>query len=77
MADLSEVSSLLSQTLPADLDPVETREWLDALAEVVAREGGERAQFLLRRLTEAARGLGIDAPRGLNTPYRNMFFSFY
>ena len=39
MADLSEVSSLLSQSLPADLDPVETREWLDALAEVVAREG--------------------------------------
>ena len=71
MTDLSEVSSLLAQTLPADLDPVETREWLDALAEVVAREGGERAKFLLRRLTEAARGMGIDAPRGLNTPYRN------
>ena len=71
MADLSEVSTLLSQTLPADLDPVETREWLDALSEVVAREGEGRARFLLQRLAEAARGLGVDVPRGLNTPYRN------
>ena len=55
MADLSEVSTLLSQTLPADLDPVETREWLDALSEVVGREGEGRARFLLQRLAEAAR----------------------
>jgi pyruvate dehydrogenase E1 component len=71
MADLSDAPSAFARLLPADLDPAETREWLDALAEVVAREGEERAAFLLNRLAEAARGLGVDVPRGLTTPYRN------
>ena len=71
MTDHSELSALLRQAIAADLDPTETREWIDALATVVAREGEERAKYLLRRLTEAARGMGVDAPRGLNSPYRN------
>jgi pyruvate dehydrogenase E1 component len=54
-----------------DPDPLETREWLEGLASVVGREGPGRAAYLLRRLTEAARGLGVDAPRALTTPYRN------
>jgi pyruvate dehydrogenase E1 component len=71
MTDHSEISELLRQAIAADLDPVETREWIEALAAVVASEGEARAQYLLKRLTEAARGMGVDAPRGLNTPYRN------
>ena len=71
MTDLSDIDSLLQTAAQADLDPTETREWLDALAAVAATEGPGRAAFLLRRLTESARGLGIDAPRGLTTPYRN------
>ena len=71
MTDLSDISPLLRTAAQADLDPVETREWIDALAAVAAKEGDTRAAFLLQRLTEAARGMGIDAPRGLTTPYRN------
>ena len=58
MTDHSELSTLLQQAIAADLDPQETREWLDALAEVLAREGEGRAKYLLKRLTEAARGMG-------------------
>ena len=71
MTDLSDISPILRSAAQADLDPVETREWLDALAAVAAKEGDTRAAFQLQRLTEAARGMGIDAPRGLTTPYRN------
>ena len=71
MTDHSDMSAVLGLAAQSDLDPVETREWLDALAAVAAREGDARAAFLLQRLTEAARGMGIDAPRGLTTPYRN------
>jgi pyruvate dehydrogenase E1 component len=71
MTDHSELSELLRQAIAADLDPAETREWIEALTAVVANEGEGRAQYLLKRLTEAARGMGVDAPRGLNTPYRN------
>jgi len=71
VTDLSDINGLLRAAAQADLDPAETREWLDALASVAATEGDARAAFLLQRLTEYARGMGIDAPRGLTTPYRN------
>ena len=71
MTDHCEISALLQGAIAADLDPVETREWLDALGEVLAREGEGRAKYLLKRLTEAARGMGVDVARGLTTPYRN------
>ena len=71
MTDHSDIEALLRFGVAADLDPIETREWTDALVQVVAREGEGRAKFLLQRLTEAARGIGVDAPRGLTTPYRN------
>ncbi len=71
MTDQSGLSAVPGLAAQTDLDPVETREWLDALAAVAAREGDARAAFLLQRLTEAARGMGVAAPRGLTTPYRN------
>ena len=42
----------------ADPDPQETREWLEALAAVLEREGPERAHFLLEALQEKARSMG-------------------
>jgi pyruvate dehydrogenase E1 component len=38
-----------------DADAQETREWLDALAAVIEREGPERAHYLLEQLLEEAR----------------------
>jgi pyruvate dehydrogenase E1 component len=42
-----------------DLDPEETRDWLDSLGDVVEREGAGRARYLLRRLLERAAGLDL------------------
>ncbi|MES2917580.1 MAG: pyruvate dehydrogenase (acetyl-transferring), homodimeric type [Pseudomonadota bacterium] len=53
-----------------DLDPEETREWLEAFASVVEREGADRARFLLEKLSETARQSGVNLSR-LNTPYLN------
>jgi len=72
MTDLSDlVSSGHWAVLPPDLDPVETREWLEALQAVVEAEGPERAQFLLRKLLDRARDLRVPMPPVLNTPYCN------
>ncbi|MGD2112000.1 MAG: pyruvate dehydrogenase (acetyl-transferring), homodimeric type [Gammaproteobacteria bacterium] len=54
-----------------DSDPTETREWLDALAAVLEREGPERAHFLLERLIDKARRSGAYLPYSANTAYLN------
>ena len=53
-----------------DSDPVETREWLDALASVLETEGPERAKYLLDKLGEVARQSGVQVT-DLTTPYVN------
>jgi pyruvate dehydrogenase E1 component len=54
-----------------DLDPVETREWLDALDSVLTFEGADRAEFLLDELVSEARRKGAPVPYSANTPYLN------
>ena len=55
----------------ADPHPAETREWLDSLEHVLAQDGTERANFLLRRLTSRLMETGARLPYTINTPYRN------
>ncbi len=54
-----------------DNDPLQTEEWLEALEEVIEREGAARAQFLLTQLQKQAQQLGITLPDGFNTSYIN------
>jgi len=54
-----------------DVDPVETREWLDALDSVLAFEGTDRARFLLGELSTEGRRRGAPAPYSATTPYVN------
>ncbi len=54
-----------------DLDPLETREWLDALDGVLVREGPARAHQLIERLIEQARRSGAYLPFSANTGYVN------
>lgn len=54
-----------------DTDPDETNEWLDALEDVVRREGEDRAVFLLRRLLKKARLMHVGLPALVQTPYIN------
>jgi pyruvate dehydrogenase E1 component len=55
----------------ADQDPLETREWLDALEGVLAQEGPDRAQFLIEALIDKARRSGAFLPFSANTAYIN------
>ena len=54
-----------------DIDPLETREWMDALAAVIENEGPERAHFLLEQLIDNARRSGSNLPFTNNTAYLN------
>jgi len=54
-----------------DLDPEETREWLEALQSVLEREGPDRANYLLDRLVNEARRGGAYIPYNANTAYMN------
>jgi pyruvate dehydrogenase E1 component len=56
---------------PRDLDPVETREWLEGFDALLASEGPERATFILRKLLDHARSRRVRMPPVLNTPYKN------
>ena len=55
----------------SDLDPQETREWLDALDAVIEAEGLQRAYHLLGQLQNRARAAGVHLPYSANTPYIN------
>ncbi|MGB0219882.1 MAG: pyruvate dehydrogenase (acetyl-transferring), homodimeric type [Sinimarinibacterium flocculans] len=65
----------MNQALPpsvsTDTDPLETREWLEALQAVLQSAGPERAHFLLETLTEKARRSGAHIPHSANTAYIN------
>jgi len=56
---------------PADLDAVETREWLDSLDYVLQSGGPAKVARLLRELTIHARQNGVKMPFSANTPYIN------
>ena len=54
-----------------DLDPAETEEWVHSLDAVIAHEGKQRAQYLLRRMLQRARTLNVGVPELVQTPYIN------
>ncbi len=55
----------------SDPDVGETREWLEALADVVEIQGSRRMEFLLRRLIEEGSKHGVRPVYPLTTPYVN------
>ena len=55
----------------AELDAVETREWLDSLDYVLQSGGPAKVVRLLRELTMHARQHGVRMPFTANTPYVN------
>ena len=57
--------------MASDLDPAETREWLDSLDAVLEFDGPGRASFLLDELMAEARRNGAPVPYSANTPYLN------
>ncbi|HKY77472.1 MAG TPA: pyruvate dehydrogenase (acetyl-transferring), homodimeric type [Acidimicrobiia bacterium] len=59
-----------SHQLP-DIDPSETREWLDSLNSVVDIRGRARARYLLARLLARARELQVGVPAMVSSDYIN------
>ena len=56
---------------PHDIDPQETREWKEALEEVIERDGPERAHYLIEALVDKARRSGTYLPYNATTAYLN------
>ncbi len=54
-----------------DVDPSETREWLDALESIIRFHGQERAGFIVKQLLDRAAEAGIPTPDAITTPFRN------
>ncbi len=54
-----------------DLDPLETREWMDSMDAVIERDGAERAHFLLEKLMDKAHEAGAALPYAATTAYLN------
>jgi pyruvate dehydrogenase complex dehydrogenase (E1) component len=51
----------MSERLNNDVDPIETRDWLQAIESVIREEGVERAQFLIDQVLGEARKGGVLA----------------
>ncbi len=66
--------SVITDGLPSqlpDIDPGETREWIESLDAVIDGEGRGRARFLLLKLLERAREASIGVPALRSTDYMN------
>ncbi len=54
-----------------DIDPIETKEWIESLSSVLAIDGKKRAQFLIKKLIDHSYNQGSDLVLSRNTPYIN------
>ena len=62
---------LLKDLLDQDLDPVETREWIESLTAVIGADGPDRAHYLLERMVDETRRAGGHIPFQPTTAYVN------
>ena len=60
-----------SVNVKPDLDPEETKEWLEALESVCQKEGVARAHYLIERLIDQMRRSGAHLPYKATTAYVN------
>jgi pyruvate dehydrogenase E1 component len=70
-ASRSEQTRMTEPLKLEDLDPVETREWLESIDSVLQSQGPERAHYLLERLIDYTRRSGAYLPFKPNTAYVN------
>ena len=54
-----------------DVDPFETKDWIDSIDSVLAFEGPDRARFLLASIIAEAQDRGVELPFAANTGYVN------
>ncbi|HEX2253164.1 MAG TPA: pyruvate dehydrogenase (acetyl-transferring), homodimeric type [Thermoanaerobaculia bacterium] len=63
--------TLREEPQQSDADSAETREWIEALGDVIEGVGPERARYLLRQLLDEGHRRGIRMPFNVSTPYVN------
>ena len=61
----------MSDMLKNDVDPIETRDWLQAIDSVIREEGVERAQFLIDQ--DKCRGWRLCIS---GCPYKKIYFNW-
>ncbi|MFI5086532.1 MAG: pyruvate dehydrogenase (acetyl-transferring), homodimeric type, partial [Actinomycetales bacterium] len=66
----SHILSGLTNQLP-DRDPEETAEWIQSLDALIAEQGTERAQFIMRSLLQRAGAQSVGVPMVTTTDYVN------
>ena len=74
MASGRQRFSIISDGLPTqlpDIDPDETREWIDSFDNVVRTRGRARARYVMLRLLERAREQQVGVPGLRSTDYIN------
>ncbi|MFC4912679.1 pyruvate dehydrogenase (acetyl-transferring), homodimeric type [Actinomadura gamaensis] len=74
MASGRQRFSIISDGLPSqlpDIDPDETREWLESLDTVIKTEGRGRARYVMLRLLERAREQQVGVPGLRSTDFIN------
>ncbi|MFI0485036.1 pyruvate dehydrogenase (acetyl-transferring), homodimeric type [Actinomadura sp. 9N215] len=74
MASGRQRFSIISDGLPSqlpDINPDETREWLESLDTVIKTEGRGRARYVMLRLLERARELQVGVPSLRSTDFIN------
>ena len=68
---MASVTPLPLSSNPDDLDPEETRDWLESIDSVLRVHGAERAHYLLEQMIDHARRSGAYLPYSPNTAYLN------
>ena len=66
--------NIITDGLPTqlpDIDPDETREWIESLDAAVDSDGRQRARFLMLKLLERARERQVGVPALRSTDYIN------
>ena len=63
--------TIIQVTNENDIDPLETKDWLESLSAVVQKDGNQRAHFLIKELINKAYREGANIPYTQNTPYVN------
>ena len=78
-AEISIVQEAKKDTSPkvyarpngADIDPIETQEWIDSLEAILKKDGTDRVHYILKKLISEAYKEGSNQPLTRITPYIN------
>ena len=69
---ISNVKKIFAQSVSDDdIDPLETKEWIESLNAVIENDGPSRASYLLNKVVSQAYTSGLVLPDTRTTPYIN------